>query len=284
MFGYVRAAAPELKVKELTRYKAYYCGVCKAMSEYTFWGRGLLSFDLAFYALLIDFRAEAEILPKVCLPKFKKTPCAQGEALRYAAALNVLLAAGKVKDDVDDGEAVKKALEFLLRGAERRADLKAGAAAATIRLHLAQLRQLEQERCDRIDAAADAFASMCAELCVCAPCVEEETAYKRVIEHIGYHVARWVYLIDAYDDMENDAKKGCYNPIALEAQRRQLASGELALWIKETLFASLHDAVLAVNLLPESFNKPILYNIIAFGLCDKTNEIMKKKELNHGSV
>ena len=284
MFGYVRASAPELKVKELTRYKAYYCGVCKAMGEYTFWGRGLLSFDLAFYALLIDFRAEAEIFPRVCLPKLKKTPCAQGEALRYAAALNVLLAAGKVRDDIDDGEAIKKAVAFLLHSAEKRAESQAETAANIISLHLAQLRRLEQEQCDRIDIAADAFASMCAKLCVCAPCVKEETTLKRVIENIGYHVARWVYLIDAYDDIEHDAKKGCYNPIALEARRRQIVSDELASWIKETLFASLHDAVLAVNLLPEGFNKPILHNIVAFGLYDKTNEIMKKKEFNHGSL
>ena len=33
MFGYISIYEPELKMKDFRRYKAYYCGLCKALKE-----------------------------------------------------------------------------------------------------------------------------------------------------------------------------------------------------------------------------------------------------------
>lgn len=33
MFGYIMIDKPELKVKEFSRYKAYYCGLCRTLKE-----------------------------------------------------------------------------------------------------------------------------------------------------------------------------------------------------------------------------------------------------------
>ena len=33
MFGYVTICEPELKVKDLRKYKAYYCGLCQELKE-----------------------------------------------------------------------------------------------------------------------------------------------------------------------------------------------------------------------------------------------------------
>lgn len=33
MFGYVTVCEPELKVKDLKKYKAYYCGLCHVLKE-----------------------------------------------------------------------------------------------------------------------------------------------------------------------------------------------------------------------------------------------------------
>ena len=39
MFGYVTICEPELKVKDLKKYKAYYCGLCRILKEeYGFMG------------------------------------------------------------------------------------------------------------------------------------------------------------------------------------------------------------------------------------------------------
>lgn len=51
MFGYVVPLTGELKVRELNVYRAYYCGLCKALkSEYR--KTAVLNFDSVFLYLL----------------------------------------------------------------------------------------------------------------------------------------------------------------------------------------------------------------------------------------
>ena len=42
-----------------------------------------------------------------------------------------------------------------------------------------------------------------------------DTIRQRVLEQILYHLGRWVYLVDAADDLKKDAASGNYNPVAL---------------------------------------------------------------------
>ena len=53
MFGYIRIAKPELKVKEYEMYKAIYCSLCRELGRsYGFLSRLTLSYDFTFLALL----------------------------------------------------------------------------------------------------------------------------------------------------------------------------------------------------------------------------------------
>ena len=53
MFGYIRIAKPELKVKEYEMYKAVYCSLCRVLGKnYGIWSRFTLSYDFTFLALL----------------------------------------------------------------------------------------------------------------------------------------------------------------------------------------------------------------------------------------
>ena len=65
MFGYVTIYEPELKVKDLKKYKAYYCGLCRALKEdYGFMGQMTLTYDMTFAVILLtslyESTAEAE--------------------------------------------------------------------------------------------------------------------------------------------------------------------------------------------------------------------------------
>ena len=49
MFGYVTVCEPELKVKDLKKYRAYYCGLCRTLKEdYGFMGQMTLTYDMTF--------------------------------------------------------------------------------------------------------------------------------------------------------------------------------------------------------------------------------------------
>ena len=55
MFGYVTICEPELKVKDLKKYKAYYCGLCRVLKEeYGFMGQMTLTYDMTFAIILLS--------------------------------------------------------------------------------------------------------------------------------------------------------------------------------------------------------------------------------------
>ena len=55
MFGYVTVCEPELKVKDLKKYRAYYCGLCRTLKEdYGFMGQMTLTYDMTFAVILLS--------------------------------------------------------------------------------------------------------------------------------------------------------------------------------------------------------------------------------------
>ena len=280
MFGYVKCAADELKIKQWRRYKAYYCGVCRAMGDFTALGRCVLSYDLAFYALLLDYDAHSSIRVRRCGVNAKKKPYAVSEAVDYAAAMNVLLSMGKLRDDIADGEGLMRIPAALLKRAFGKAGQRAENAAEICRDGLDRLRALEEAGCDSVDRCADEFAGMCAKLCSCAPFLQDG-GMKRLLSAIGYSVARWVYIIDALDDLDDDIRHNRYNPIAQEIKSGRLNEHQVDEVITRSVYNSLYDALKAAQLLPESDNQPIILNIIQYGLADETLRVTEKRRKAH---
>ena len=128
MFGYVGTIESELKVREAASYRSWYCGLCQCMKRrYGPLSSLFLQYDCAFLALLFSGELGETVDAKRCHclhrchdPRRKyrlETP-----ALRFAAAVNVLLAYYKCLDDWRDEKAlIKGAAALLLKGAVRRA-------------------------------------------------------------------------------------------------------------------------------------------------------------------
>ena len=96
MFGYVTICEPELKVKDLKKYKAYYCGLCRSLKEdYGFMGQMTLTYDMTFAVILLSslYETETETQMHRCkVHPVKKQKMLRNEITSYAAAMNVLLA------------------------------------------------------------------------------------------------------------------------------------------------------------------------------------------------
>ena len=82
---------------------------------------------------------------------------------------------------------------------------------AAVRTQLSRLSELEMESCSSMDMAADAFAALLGS----AAQEVADPVRRRVLEQLLYHLGRWVYLVDAADDLKKDAASGNYNPVAL---------------------------------------------------------------------
>ena len=121
MFGYVTIHEPELKVKDLNKYKAYYCGLCRVLKEeYGFMGQMTLTYDMTFAVVLLSSLYECEGSAEMHRCKahpVKKRPMLKNEVTSYAAAMNVLLAYYHLDDDWKDD---RKITSLAARNAIRR--------------------------------------------------------------------------------------------------------------------------------------------------------------------
>ena len=110
MFGYVTICEPELKMKDLRKYKAYYCGLCRKLKEdYGTMGQMTLTYDMTFAIILLSslYEAKNRMNQHRCkVHPVKKQAMIENEITQYAADMNVLLAYYHMKDDWADEKKV----------------------------------------------------------------------------------------------------------------------------------------------------------------------------------
>lgn len=270
MFGYVRPADGHLTAEDKSRFQAAYCGLCRSLGRrYGLAARMILNYDLAFLAMLLS--REPECLTAHCrCPAHPIRGCdaLEGQdAFDTAADLSVILTWWQLKDGVADhgffrGLPYHAAL-LLLRRAYRKARARRPGFDACTQAHLEELARLEAGQCPSIDRAADAFAALLAR----ASEEEADPVRRRVLRQLLYHLGRWVYLVDAADDLRADIKSGGYNPLALRFTPKD---GALAPADSEALALTLDGSVRAMaaafELLPETKYTPVLRAAVYEGL------------------
>ena len=263
MFGYVRPLRQELKCKDFDLYRATYCGLCRCMRRrYGLVAPLFLNFDFTFLTLLL-WQPEDTFVP--CRgrchanPLVEKPMCPDSPALELAADESVILAGWKLEDSVrDDGfwKGIPARVLFgLLHPAYRKASRRCPEFDRAVRDSLAELTALEAENCPSMDRTADTFARL---LRSAAP---EDDPRGRVLEQLLYHLGRWIYLIDARDDLAEDREAGRYNPVAA----RYGPDGDDPA-LKLTLNHSLELMGAALQLGDFGCRTPVLENIIYLGL------------------
>lgn len=267
MFGYVRAVTSVLDPADAQRYEAVYCGLCRTLGDrYGKRAQLVLNYDFVFLAILLAQPEEPGTFPCCGCPvhPWKKKTCWLGSsALAAAADATVILTWWKLQDAIRDGalaERMRSRLAALaLRSCYRTAAAYRPAFDKTVRGCLAELHQLEQANTPSLDRPADTFARILQAAATETPLA----ARTHGIEQILYHVGRWIYLADAWDDLAEDRKKGNYNPLlARYGDRAEQAEADL----RETMHVSLGLADTAFSLLDWGEWEGLLGHILSTGL------------------
>ncbi len=224
----------------------------------------LLNFDFTFLALLLTPAEERFIQCKgrCHANPLKKLPmCQESASLALAADESIILSYWKLRDSVQDDGFVRgmpaRFISFLLRSAYRKAAAACPDFDRAVAESLQELAKLEEGKCSSIDRTADTFARL---LQAAAP-VTGDPAKDRPVSLLLYHLGRWIYLIDARDDLEEDRKNGAYNPLAL----RFGEEGDDA-WLNTTLNHSLNMARSAIAMLDFGCRGAVIENIFYLGL------------------
>lgn len=278
MFGFIRPVKSELKVKEADRFQQVYCGLCHAIrARYGRFYTMFLSYDMTFYALVVGSgetpKAQTERRRCDAHPVTKRVCAAPDDALALAADASVLLSYHKFRDNLVDEKGAKRLLAAVLCRLGRRGYEKARArlpeADRDIRAALDELHVLENENCASMDRAADASARMTA-----AVVPHTGDARERVLRQMFYHTGRWLYLLDAAQDVPEDMKTGAYNPLVQRYELKTPDITDIKQPLERTLERSLADVCTAFDLLDAQRDAEIIRNIIFLGMPTVTRQVL----------
>jgi len=235
MLGYVQIFKPELKVREYEIYMGYYCGVCKYIGKtYGQLPRMVLSYDAAFLALLlacVDETPDAPVQEHCVMHHIKNKTIIRNAAIEYAGDVMLILAWYKMLDDAnDEGKLYAKASARLLKRLHRKLVQKYPALCDGIEINLAKLNGLEKARCASLDEAAESFSKIMEVIFREGARLLYPTSQHlhETFGRTGYHMGKWIYLIDAADDIEENIESGAYNPLLYRFAYRGAVGGDTA--------------------------------------------------------
>lgn len=286
MFGYVRIAKPEMKIADFERYQGVYCSLCRRLGKkYGFWVRMSLSYDFTFLALLgMATDAECVSFKKGRCPYNplkKRLCCADTTYIDYASDAAMLLLYYKLEDTLRDDGFWKRFFAGFLHRRLRRAYRRAAALRpewdARIGACMQKQVALEEASTASVDAAAEPTAQMLACL---AKDVGEDTRERRVLERLGYLLGRFVYLIDAVDDMEEDLENETYNPYVLVrelSEKNAEAIAQAKAYAAQTLYATIAECRATYELLTVRRFDAILRNVLEQGMPLAVEQVLAKQ-------
>lgn len=284
MFGYVRPYKTYMLVGEYEEYKAVYCSLCKNLGKhYNVFTRLALNYDLTFFALL-DFD-----LNDNC-PKLKKGRCTvnplkkcnyislESQSYHRASALTVLMTYHKILDNIKDDSFLKslasRCLKPFIAGSAKKAGREFPYMAKIMQDMMNEQNEVEKDENASLDACCEPTAKA---LSLLFQSISENQSL--VLKELGYFLGRWIYTIDAADDLKNDLKNQAFNPLrkyfSLETdflpEERQKEFDEESNYI---LNNNVSRIISALNLLELNRYRGIVSNIIEKGLPQIQKEIL----------
>lgn len=282
MFGYVTPLKGELKVKDFGRFKCYYCGLCcHIKKQFGNIPRLSLNYDMTFLGLLLDALNpdEVEVASHRCIlhPTKKKVVISNNKAVSYAAYINISLFYYKLVDDVQDDKLLKsKIFASVLNPYRKKFPKSVLKIDNEIKMYLNELSTLENSKSfSSLDEICDPFSKLVGTVFKNYPyeLTDDSDTLRDTLYTLGYSIGKWIYLIDALDDLKKDLEDKKFNPINFLYNKDNMIYEEFIESIKPRIeFTilncgySIKDNLMTLNL---NRNKDILYNIVELGLMDK---------------
>ena len=286
--------------------------------------RMVLSYDAAFLAILLASLSDESDTPvqEHCIahPVIKKKTVIRNRAIDYAGDVMLILAWYKLADDAaDEGKVYAKPVMLMMKRIFRRLNSLYPELCSSVKCHLSALSALEREKCASIDVAAEAFSKIMEDIFTeglqavygseppqqtspgadrsdygisgasgmqNGPCgfASPGNDTRELLARAGYHLGKWVYMIDAVDDIEENIESGAYNPLLFRFKfdAANETADEFRARIEPDLRFNLYHYLAMLSRCTDSLdirkNAGIIENVIYFGLNRKTEEIIMRTD------
>lgn len=290
MFGYVKTDKGELKVKEYELYKGLYCSLCRHLGKnYGVFSRLILSYDMTFLVLV-------RLCERGIAPNFKSGRCPFNPVKRcnyctnadeeydFVCAAAILMFYYKVKDNIEDSRFFKKLFFYLLLPfaffKRKKAKRLFPELDSIIKNATDKQRETENSNTSSPDKAAHASADALGKIFSLG---FEENGAK--LYRFGYFVGRWVYLIDAADDVESDLKNRSFNVFV---NKFSLSSKDLSKEVQDEIESTLNlssaQALEALKKTDCKISTNIIENILEGGMYRSARNVLKGTKTNERSL
>ena len=278
MFGYPVAATNVLEAEDLARYKSVYCGLCRSLKRcFGQTARLTLNYDMTFLVLLLSslYEPEEERGEAACVRHpFEPQPFTMSELSDYAAHMNLTLAYLKCLDDWKDDKSLTAYAEAkTLQAGYDAVRERYPRQCAAITEALDRLSRIEAEGREAPDAAAACFGALMQEIFV-----YKEDRWSEPLRHMADALGRFLYLLDAAMDLEEDVKRGRFNPF-----RRAAGEPDNEERFRDILRLQLGECVYWYDKLPLVDDTRLLKNILCVGLWAAFNKKYCREEPENGS-
>lgn len=293
MFGYIIANQKKFKPEEVNRYRSYYCGLCHTLKEhYGRTGQITLNFDMTFVYILLSslYEAPDQLESYRCIVHpLKKHDTLTNSIVDYIADMNILLSYFDLKDDWEDERKLLQGIEanFLQKQYKQIAE-RFPRQSQVIEEYVVKLRAHETDYLlqnsdstsskknssafnSELDFAAGLTGTMMSEILLYK--IDEWEAYLRPL---GFYLGKFIYLMDAYEDIEKDIKKKQYNPW-MESFHHE----DFQRFSESVLTSTMAECAKAFELLPILQDVEILRNILYSGVWTRY-ELVKQKRKGKG--
>lgn len=271
MFGYITINKDELKLKDYNQYRAYYCGLCRELGKrHGALARLALTYDMTFLVILLTALYEPRTVRSVrrCgLHPARKQPELSNRFTKYAADMDILLSYYNLQDDWKDERRLPSlAMSQALKKASLHVEKQYPRQASAVRQYMVRLSKCERAQ----DKSLDAASGLTGELLrvIFAPRQDE---WQEGLGRLGFYLGKFIYLCDAWEDLDRDKKTGNYNPLAFYK-----AEPDFQEKVKSILVMMAAECAREFERLPVIAEADILRNILYSGIW--TRYMIKQKD------
>jgi hypothetical protein len=269
MFGYLLGNLEIMTKEEKSLYKAQYCGLCQSLAKhYGATGRLTLTYDLTFVNMILSDVNDSQIeqYHTTCpVHLLKKQRIITNKYNDYCADMNIYLTYYKYLDDIyDDNSKKAKKKSTKLLPYLKQIEEKYPTVTSTIKDQLAYISKIEKDNILDPDLGSNGFGVIMGVLLS-----DQSENCKEDLYSFGYHLGRFIYMIDAIIDLKDDIIKQRYNPLV----RLENTNYE------DILMMIMEDADTSYQRLTLKQNKSIIDNIVYSGIWSKYHLAKKKGKL-----
>lgn len=272
MFGYIIINKAEMKFREFDVYQSFYCGICRDLKrKYGARAQISLSYDMTFLAILLTGLYDTQTCQGSCrciAHPFESHKTRNNIFTEYAADMNVIFAHYKCEDDWKDEKKIWKLFYGkLLEGRAGKLKEKYGEKIRKVNLFMQEFSDAEASEKADIDTLSGLFGRVMGEIMAF-----REDEWAENLRRMGFFLGKFIYLCDAYEDVEEDREKGTPNPLKHKYENPDFEEES-----KTILTMMMSECCREFEKLPILENVEILRNILYSGVWCRYEAVHEKR-------